>query len=149
MGRFDHLTLQWFILVYAIQQSARNTFLPVPRCLMFLIRHWFVTQFNVVKVIYISKVAGVEVRPEYNIYYTLWFDHSAGLVLLKFGVETPGRHLFGTVKHTQCGADRPHTYIHSVHFWNVDTYRQKFEFSYDYFQLLIGFGGILLQIASK
>ena len=61
MGRFDHLTLQWYD--FSIRDTAiGKKYFSVGR-LMFNVPNKamitsFVTQFNVVNVIYASKVAG-------------------------------------------------------------------------------------------
>jgi len=65
VGRFDHLTLQWFYFSICDTRISKNYFSVRP--LMFNVPNkamitWFVTQFNVVNVIYISKVAEGEVR---------------------------------------------------------------------------------------
>jgi len=64
---FDHLTLQWFDLsisdtaIGKKYYSAGPSMFNVPNKALITL---FVIQFNVVKVIYISKVVGVEVQPQ-------------------------------------------------------------------------------------
>ena len=97
MGRLDHLTLQWFDL------SIRNTAIR---------KKYFSTGPSMLNVPNKALICD----PIQCQWWEWKFNHSAGLVLLKFGIEIPGYRLLGTAKHTQCRLDRPHVYIHSVDF---------------------------------
>ena len=139
--RFDHLTLQWFDFSICDTVTGKKYFyvrplvFNVPNKAMIM---WFVTQFNVVKFIYISKVVGVEIWPQYR------------ACLVEIWGRNPWLLSIGhSQTHIVQGGLSTHIYSHSVDFWNVDTYQQRFEFWYNHFQLLIVFGGVLLQIASK